>query len=145
MDSLDLVALLREGIAQTYPTKRTLHDDAGTHACATGCIKLALTRGKTDADSPRWARVREHLAKTRIDWDRLPAQKAEVPEDSVLKHEARSDPSRASLMLVLTTLNDYTSMSRDAIAEWMASELDDIERTVYFGADREEKQQHVVL
>jgi len=143
MTSLDLVALMREGIKQTYPTQRKLHDQEGTHACATGCIKLAVLGGKTDVTTPQWIRVQEHLTKATLAWDRLPAQRKQVPDDSVLKHEARSRNSRASLILVLTTLNDETDMSRNAIAEWMASELDDKERTVYFGKKREEKEQHV--
>jgi len=124
---LDLSVLMRHGIKETLPATGAMHDPEKEQACALGCIKIAL-------DEPRWHRVKSYLANTTIDAGRLPD--VEIMEDTVLANVIE-DSGSPSLHLILTSLNDMTSMSRTAIANWLDRELSDHERIVRFGKDRD--------
>jgi len=125
--NIDLVSLLRKGIEDTLPLTGKMCNKSRSRACVLGCIKLST-------DLARWYRIHEQISKTTIAKDRLPD--VEIGEGTVLG-TVLQDTDEPSLHLVLTTLNDKTSMSRTAIAEWLDHELTDKERTVLFGKARD--------
>jgi hypothetical protein len=116
--------LLRSGIAETLPTTGAMHDPSKEQACALGCIKISV-------DKARWQRILEHLAKTTICKHQLPSGVV-FGEGTVMA----SFGGTPTLHLALTSLNDCTDMSREAIAEWFAT-LPDEKLNVGFGQDRE--------
>jgi len=116
--------LLRGGIAETLPMTGTMHDPSKEQACALGCIKIST-------DEARWQRILEHLAQTTIYKHQLPSG-VTFAEDAVI---ATLDDT-PTLHLALTSLNDRTGMSREAIAEWLET-LPDEKLHVGFGQDRE--------
>ena len=116
--------LLRSGIAKTLPATGAMHDPQKEHACVAGCIKISVGEA-------RWQRILEHLAKTRICKDQLPSR-VTFGDGTVMD----SFEGAPTLHLALTSLNDCTSMSRKAIAEWLET-LPDEKLHVGFGQDRE--------
>jgi len=116
--------LIRDGIADTLPLTGTMHDPSKERACALGCIKISVGEA-------RWQRILEHLARTTIYKHQLPSEVA-LGSDTVMA----SLDGTPTLHLALTSLNDCTPMSREAIAEWLGT-LPDEKIYVGFGHDRD--------
>jgi hypothetical protein len=128
--TLDIPSLIERGCEETEPIQASLyateseHDlpEEATKACALGAALVA-------SDSARFDRIADHLSTTRIEEDELPAHVDLPPYTKV--HSMLEKKGEANLYLVMTTLNDRTDMSRQAIAEWLRT-LPDPMTTVEF-------------
>lgn len=114
--TLDIPSLIEDGCEETDPITAALYitEDDGdlpqeaTKACALGTALVA-------SDSARFDRIVDHLATTRIEEEMLP----DVDIRGAKMNAVFRAEGRANLHLVITTLNDRTDMSREAIAQWL--------------------------
>jgi len=131
---LDLIDLMEKGIDNTFPLRDRMNDGDMNRACPMGAVKCHLHGYEPKVDSPRWYRVKEYLLGTEIDTERLPeVVKQWTTEDHPLRRT-----SKVSLHRAISTINDHGYLSRKAIVEWLRRELDEQERTILFGKERDE-------
>lgn len=118
--TLDVPTLMRKGIALTDPIEREYYVYDGdpipkniSKACALGTIKVVT-------DEARYTYVMTTLADTQVAKAKIPhlpdpdgSNPARVLNERLDRH------GQANLQLIIASLNDYTDMSREAIAEWL--------------------------
>lgn len=113
--SLYLPDLMREGIQHTTAIKYDLTDGDGG-ASTVGAAHVAA--GHDEAIEA----IQKHLVITEIMGTRVPNTWIETSEEPL--HLMRELGQQRSLLYVISALNDYTDISREAIVAWLEDELD---------------------
>jgi len=112
---------MRKGISMTTAIKYDLTDGEG------GASTVGAAHVGVDDDEAIEA-IQKHLTVTEIDGRRVPDGWIEASDDpSHLKRELEQD---RPLLYIISALNDYTDISREAIVAWLEDELDSSKLTV---------------
>jgi len=115
---------MRRGISKTTAIKYDVTDGEGG-ASTVGAAHVGA--GHDEAIEA----IQEHLEATEIDGRRVPDMWMGASDDpSQLK---RALEQERSLLYIISALNDYTDISREAIVAWLEDELDSSKLTVEVG------------
>ena len=121
---LYLPNFMRKGISMTTAIKYDLTDGKG------GASTVGAAHVGVDDDEAIEA-IQEHLTVTEIDGRRVPDGWIEASDDP--SHLKRELEQNRPLLYIISALNDYTDISREAIVAWLEDELDSSKLTVEVG------------